>query len=45
MQAVELATLQWASWHNHHLLMGPLGNVQPTEFEANDHQQNDDHRT
>ena len=33
-QAVELATLEWVSWFNHHRLMGPLGNVPPAEFEA-----------
>lgn len=38
-QAVELATLKWVSWFNHHRLMGPLGNVPPAEFEANYHQQ------
>ena len=38
-QAVELATLEWVSWFNHHRLMGPLGNVPPAEFEANYHQQ------
>jgi putative transposase len=37
-QAVELATLEWVSWFNHHRLMGPLGNVPPAEFEANYHQ-------
>ena len=36
-QAVELATLEWVSWFNHHRLMGPLGNVPPAEFEANYH--------
>jgi len=38
-QAVELATLEWVSWFNHHRLMGPLGNVPPAEFESNYHQQ------
>ena len=38
-QAVELATLEWVSWFNHHRLMGPIGNVPPAEFEANYHQQ------
>jgi putative transposase len=38
-QAVELATLEWVSWFNHHRLMGPLGNVPPVEFEANYHRQ------
>jgi transposase InsO family protein len=38
-QAVELATLEWVSWFNHHRLMGPLGNVPPAQFEANYQQQ------
>ena len=38
-QAVELATLEWVSWFNHHRLMGPLGNVPPAELKANHHQQ------
>ena len=38
-QAVELATLEWVSWFNHHRLMGPLGYVPPAEFEANYHRQ------
>jgi len=38
-QAVELATLEWVAWFNHHRLMGPLGYVPPAEFEANYHQQ------
>ncbi|KAB0575580.1 IS3 family transposase, partial [Ideonella dechloratans] len=37
--AVELATLEWVSWFNHHRLMGPLGYVPPAEFEANYHRQ------
>jgi transposase InsO family protein len=38
-QAVELATLQWVSWFNHHRLMEPLGYLPPAEFEANYHRQ------
>ena len=38
-QAVELATLEWVSWFNHHRLMGPLGYIPPAEFEANYHRQ------
>jgi transposase InsO family protein len=34
---VELATLEWVAWFNHHRLMGPLGHVPPAEFEANYH--------
>ena len=36
-QAVELATLEWVAWFNHHRLMGPLGYLPPAEFEANYH--------
>lgn len=32
---VELATLEWVSWFNHHRLMGPLGYIPPAEAEAN----------
>jgi putative transposase len=35
-QAVELATLDWASWFNNYRLMAPLGDVAPVAFEAND---------
>jgi transposase InsO family protein len=38
-QAVELATLEWVSWFNHHRLMEPLGYIPPAEFEANYHRQ------
>jgi putative transposase len=38
-QTVELATLQWVSWFNHHRLMAPLGYTPPAEFEANYHRQ------
>jgi putative transposase len=34
-EAVELATLTWVSWFNHHGLMQPLGYVPPAEYEAN----------
>jgi transposase InsO family protein len=34
-EAVELATLQWVSWFNHHRLMEPLGYIPPAEAEAN----------
>ena len=40
-QAVELATLEWVAWFNHHRLMAPLGYLPPAEFEANYHR----HRT
>ena len=32
---VELATLEWVSWFNHHRLMEPLGYIPPAEAEAN----------
>ncbi|WP_374400835.1 IS3 family transposase [Niveibacterium sp.] len=38
-QAVELATLEWVAWFNHHRLMGPLGHVPPAEFETHYHRQ------
>jgi putative transposase len=38
-QAVELATLEWVAWFNHHRLMAPLGYIPPAEFEANYHRQ------
>ncbi|WP_439670756.1 IS3 family transposase [Cupriavidus necator] len=34
-ESVELATLEWVSWFNHHRLMAPLGYVPPAEHEAN----------
>ena len=34
-QAVELATLEWVSWFNHHRLLGPIGHIPPAEAEAN----------
>jgi putative transposase len=38
-QAVDLATLEWVAWFNHHPLMEPLGYIPPAEFEANYHRQ------
>jgi len=32
-EAVELATLEWVSWFNHHRLLEPIGHVPPAEFE------------
>jgi transposase InsO family protein len=34
-EAVELATLEWASWFNHHRLLEPLRSIPPAEAEAN----------
>ncbi|MCL4630627.1 IS3 family transposase [Burkholderia multivorans] len=33
LQEVELATLEWVHWYNHHRLLGPLGYVSPAESE------------
>ena len=38
-EAVELATLEWVAWFNHHRLMEPLGYIPPAEAEANYYQQ------
>lgn len=35
MESVELATLEWVSWFNHHRLLAPLGYIPPAEAEAN----------
>ena len=37
--SVELATLEWVSWFNHHRLLEPLGYISPAEAEANYYQQ------
>jgi len=34
-EAVELATLQWVAWFNHHRLLEPIGYIPPAEAEAN----------
>lgn len=33
-EAVELATLTWVDWFNHQRLLGPIGNIPPSEAEA-----------
>ena len=33
LQAVEMATLEWVDWFNHHRLLEPIGNVPPAEAE------------
>ena len=38
-EAVELATLQWVSWFNHHRLLEPIGYIPPAEAEANYYRQ------
>jgi putative transposase len=30
---VELATLEWVWWFNHHRLLGPIGDIPPVEYE------------
>lgn len=35
MESVELATLEWVSWFNHHRLLAPLGYMPPAEAQAN----------
>ncbi|MDQ5926020.1 MAG: putative transposase [Pseudomonadota bacterium] len=34
-ESLELATLEWVSWFNHHRLLEPLGYIPPAEAEAN----------
>lgn len=34
-ETVELATLEWVSWFNHHRLLEPIGYIPPAEAEAN----------
>jgi transposase InsO family protein len=38
-EAVELATLEWVSWFNHHRLLEPLGYIPPAEAEATYYEQ------
>ena len=38
-EAVELATLDWVSWFNHHCLLKPLGYTSPTEIAVNSRMQ------
>ncbi len=38
-ESVELATLEWVAWFNHHRLLGPIGYVPPAEAEANYYRQ------
>lgn len=37
-EAVELATLEWVSWFNHHRLLGSIGHIPPAEAELNYYQ-------
>jgi putative transposase len=36
---VELATLEWVAWFNHHRLLEPIGYIPPAEAEANYYRQ------
>jgi transposase InsO family protein len=38
-EAVELATLEWVSWFNHHRMLEPVGDIPPAEAEANYYRQ------
>ena len=38
-ESVELATLEWVSWFNHHRLLEPIEYIPPAETEANDDRQ------
>ena len=38
-EAVELATLEWVSWFNHHRLLEPIGYIPPAEAEVNYYRQ------
>ena len=44
-EAVELATLEWVSWFNHHRLLEPIGYIPPAEAEANYWRQQDPTRS
>ena len=39
LEAVEFATLEWVDWFNMRRLLGPIGDVPPAEFEAQDYEQ------
>ena len=38
-ESVELATLEWVAWFNHHRLLEPIGYIPPAEAEANYYRQ------
>lgn len=40
-QAIEMATIEWLDWFNNRRLLEPIGNIPPTEAEANHHAQID----
>ncbi len=37
--SLELATLEWVSWFNHHRLLEPIGYIPPAEAEDNYYRQ------
>lgn len=41
MQDLELAPLGWGGWFDHRRLLGPIGNIPPTEAEKNVYAQRD----
>ena len=38
-QSVEMATLKWVHWFNHHRLLEPIGYIPPVEAEQNYYRQ------
>jgi transposase InsO family protein len=38
-ESLELATLEWVAWFNHHRLLEPIGYIPPAEAEANYYRQ------
>ncbi len=38
-ESVELATLEWVAWFNHHRLLEPIGDIPPAEAETNYYRQ------
>jgi putative transposase len=38
-ESLELATLEWVSWFNHHRLLEPIGYIHPAEAEENYYRQ------
>jgi putative transposase len=44
LEDVELATLEWVWWFDHHRLLRSIGHVPPAEYEENFHSHNTPHR-
>ena len=42
-ETVELATLEWVCWFNHHRLLEPIGHIPPAEAEMNYYRQLSSH--